>query len=94
MKSKYSATKQKKEDKICEICGAPDAIVRSFEHPKYGTIEWLQGLTCQKCNDAGKEPDYVKKILGTKLEEAKEYDTLKNSTKDQTAILILKISKN
>lgn len=78
MASKHSATKQKKVEKICEICGAPDAIVRNFEHPKYGKIEWLQGSICKKCLDAGKEPDYVKKILETKFEEANEYDTLNN----------------
>jgi hypothetical protein len=41
-------------------------------------IEWLQGTICKKCLDAGKEPDFVKKILETKFVEATEYDTSKN----------------
>jgi ribosomal protein S14 len=72
----HEVKKQKQEENRCDICGAPDAIIRTFEHPEYGIIDWLSGFTCQKCLDADKEHEHVNKMWEIKNAEDREYNTL------------------
>jgi len=60
----------------CHFCGAPNSDLRIFKHPELGCIYWLSGHICQECVDAGKEQERLKKMLETKCEECKEYNTL------------------
>jgi hypothetical protein len=51
-------------------------LLRVFTHPELGNIHWLSVYTCQKCQDIGKEQEYLKKMLETKCEECNKYKTL------------------
>ena len=48
---------------ICDICGAPNALLRTITNPELGIIDELSGFTCQECIDADKEYDYLKSLV-------------------------------
>ena len=79
--NKIHIMKQKQEENICDICGAPNALIRDRnclgQRIEYcWENNWFSGFTCQKCIDEGKELGYVNGMLDAKYAEEKEYKTL------------------
>ena len=47
------------DTRVCDICGAADAMIRTMSTPDEGIINELSGYTCQKCLDEEKEEPYI-----------------------------------